>query len=78
MDLDDFFGSQTAIAVGLTAAVLSPRARKVLRRGAVYGVAGVLVAGDAVSAAARGARHGAEQAAAAASGAERPEDTQET
>lgn len=75
MDLDDFFGSQTAIAVGLTATVLSPRARKVLRRGAVYGVAGVLVAGDAVSAAARGARHGAEQAA---SGAERSEGTQDT
>ncbi|MBA2443539.1 MAG: hypothetical protein H0V53_14255 [Rubrobacter sp.] len=69
MDLEDFFGSQTAIAVGLTAAVLSPRARKVLRRGAVYGVAGALVAGDAVSAAARGTRRGVQQAAATAGGA---------
>lgn len=64
MELDDFFGSEVAVAVGLTTAALSPRARRVLRRGAVYGVAGVLVAGDAVSAAARGARHGARQAAA--------------
>ncbi len=37
------------VAVATTAAVLSPRVRKVLRCGAVYGLAGVLMASDAVS-----------------------------
>jgi hypothetical protein len=46
---------QVAIAVTATAAALSPRVRGVLRRGAVYGVAGALKASDVVTAAARGA-----------------------
>lgn len=68
MDFGDIFESEIAIAVGVTAAVLSPPARRVLRRGAVYGVAGALMAGDAVSAGARGVRRGGQQAAAAAGG----------
>jgi hypothetical protein len=56
--LDDFAEPETAIAVGATAVVFSPRVRELLHRGAVYGVAGVLVAGDAVTSFARGVRRG--------------------
>jgi hypothetical protein len=66
MGLDDFVESEVAIAVAATAAILSPRVRGLLRRGAVYGVAGALIAGDAVSSVARGAGRGAQQAAASA------------
>ena len=69
MALDDFLESEVAIAVGATAAVLSPRVRGVLRSGAVYGLAGALIAGGAVSSVARGVGRGAQQAAASAGGA---------
>lgn len=69
MALDDFLESEVALAVGATAAVLSPRVRRLLRSGAVYGLAGALIAGGAVSSVARGAGHGARQAAASAGGA---------
>lgn len=68
MGLDDLCGSRVAVAVAATATVMSPRARKALRRGAVYGIAGALAAGDALSAATHGAREGARQAAASAGG----------
>ena len=58
MAVEDYLDSHVAIAVAATAAVLSPRVRKVLRRGAVYGVMGVLMASDAISAAARNAKAG--------------------
>jgi hypothetical protein len=58
MALDDFLESEVAIAVAATAAVLSPGVRRVLRRGAVYGVAGALKASDVVTAAARGVAQG--------------------
>lgn len=58
MALDDFVEPETAVAVGATAVVFSPRVRELLHRGAVYGVAGVLVAGDAVTSFARGVRRG--------------------
>jgi hypothetical protein len=67
--LDDFLESEVAVAVAATAAVLSPRVRGVLRSGAVYGLAGALIAGDAVASVARGAGRGAQQAAATAGGA---------
>jgi hypothetical protein len=66
--LDDFLESEVAVAVAATAAVLSPRVRGVLRSGAVYGLAGALIAGDAVASVARGAGRGAQQAAATAGG----------
>jgi hypothetical protein len=47
------------VAVAATAAALSPGFRRVLRRGAVYGVAGVLKATDVATAAARGVARGA-------------------
>ncbi len=66
MALEDYLESEVVVAVAATAALLSPRARKVLRRGAVYGVAGALMAGDAVSSAVRNAAPGVQQAAASA------------
>jgi hypothetical protein len=68
MALEDYLESEVVVAVAATAALLSPRARKVLRRGAVYGVAGALVAGDAVSSVVRNAAPGVQQAAASAAG----------
>lgn len=58
MAIDDYLESQVGVAVAATAAVLSPRARAVLRRGAVYGLAGALKAGDVVAATARGTARG--------------------
>ena len=58
MALDDYIESEVAVAVAVTAAVLSPRVRRVLRRGAVLGLAGALTAGDALAAVARGVARG--------------------
>jgi hypothetical protein len=46
---------EVLVAVAATTAVLSPRARRAARKGVVYGLAGVLKAGDVAVAAARGA-----------------------
>ena len=64
MDLDDLFDPKVAVAVALTAAVTSKPVRKALRQGAVYGMAGLLVAADRVSAVAGSFAEGAQQAAA--------------
>ena len=66
MALEDYLESEVVVAVAATAAVLSPRVRGALRRGAVYGLAGVLRAGDAISSAAPAVSQGAQQAAASA------------
>jgi hypothetical protein len=58
MALDDYLDSEVVVAVAVTAAALSPDVRRVLRRGAVYGVAGVLKATDVATAAARGVARG--------------------
>lgn len=63
MALDDYADSEIAIAVAATAVVFSPRIRRYLRKGAVYGLAGVLMASDAVSGFARGAAQGVRQVA---------------
>lgn len=62
MAVEDFMESEVAVAVAVTAAVLSPRVRGVLRRGLVYGVAGVLKAGDALSSAVQSAAAAAQEA----------------
>lgn len=67
MALDDYFETEVGVAVAATAALFSPRVRRLLRRGAVYGVAGALMAGDAVTAFARGVSRSAQQVAASAS-----------
>lgn len=68
MDVENFAESEVAIAVAATAAVLSPRVRGVLRRGAVYGVAGALIAGDAAASLGRGFGRGARDAGSSTGG----------
>jgi hypothetical protein len=51
------------VAVAATAGLLSPRAREVMRKGAVYGLAGALKVGDVVVGTARGAARGASEGA---------------
>ena len=67
--MEDFLEPEVAIAATVAAAVFSPRVRGVLRRGAVYGVAGALMAGDAMSAFARGVGRGVQQAGTSTSAA---------
>ncbi len=68
MAVDDYTTPEVAIAVAATAAVFSPPVRKVLRRGAVYGLTGLLIARDAVTSLARGVGSGVQQAAATTRG----------
>lgn len=63
MDFEDFLEPEVGVAAAVVAVVASPQVRKVVRRGAVLGLAGVLMAGDAVTSFARGLSHGAQQAA---------------
>ena len=62
MALDDYFESEVAVAVAAAAVVFSPRVRNIARQGAVYGLAGVLMAGDAIGSFARGIGRGVQQA----------------
>ncbi len=57
-EFDDYIEAETAVAVLATALMLSPRARRVVRRGLVYGLAGVLTAVEAGRTLARGAQAG--------------------
>ncbi|GAC1549271.1 MAG: hypothetical protein NVS2B7_25330 [Herpetosiphon sp.] len=65
MAVEDFLESEVAVAVAATAAVLSPRVRGVVRKGLVYGMAGVLMAGDTLTTFARSVSRGAREAAGA-------------
>jgi hypothetical protein len=58
MALEDWLESEVALAVAATTVVLSPRARRYVRQGAVYAVAGALKAADVVAAAGRGVAGG--------------------
>ncbi len=59
MALEDFLEPEVAVTAVVTAAIFSPRARKLIRRGAVYGMAGLLIAGDAVASFANSVKQGA-------------------
>ncbi len=61
MALDDYLEPEVAVTAVVTAALFSPRARKLIRRGAVYGMAGLLRAGDAVTAFAGSVRQGVQE-----------------
>lgn len=63
MGLSNFMESEVGLAVGLTAAAFSPRVRDHVRKGAVYGLAGALKAGDLVVSGAKGAARGAQNVA---------------
>lgn len=56
--LDDMVSTESAFVAAATAAVLSPKTRATIRKGAVYGVAGALKVGDVVAGAARGVVRG--------------------
>lgn len=62
MEFEDFLQPEVGVTAAVVAAVASPQVRRVVRRGAVLGLAGVLVAGDIVTSFARGLSHGAQHA----------------
>lgn len=66
MDFEDLLEPEVAAAAAITAVVASPQVRNALRRGAVYGVAGLLVAGDAISSFSKGVGRGMQRMAAQA------------
>jgi hypothetical protein len=71
MALDDFLEPEVGVAVAVTAAVASPKVRKAIRTGLVYGLAGLLMAGDKLKSAASGVAEKARQmATSAGNGAE--------
>jgi len=57
-DFEDYVETETAVAVVATALVLSPRARRLVRRGLVYGLAGALTVAEVGRSLLRGAREG--------------------
>ncbi len=63
MALEDFVEPEVGIAVALTAALASPRVRGLIRKGAVYGLAGILKAGDGIKAGATKATDAAKHTA---------------
>jgi len=65
MALEDFVDSEVGIAIAATAVALSPQVRGVVRKGLVYGLAGALMAGDALGSLARGVGRGASASATA-------------
>src|SRR5438045_3189607 len=69
MDPEDFLAPEVGITAVVVAAIFSPRARKVIRQGAVYGMAGLLVAGDAMASLAHSFGQGVQQAGASMSNA---------
>ena len=62
MELEDYLQPEIAVTAAVTAAIFSPRVRKLLRRGAVYGTAGVLIAGDTITSFVRSVGQGFRQA----------------
>ena len=62
MDVEDLLEPEVAVGAAIAAALFSPKVRGLLRRGAVYGLAGALVAGDAVATAAKGVGESLRQA----------------
>jgi hypothetical protein len=65
MDPEDFLEPEVAVTAAVTAAIFSPTVRRWIRRALVYGTAGVLIAGDAVTSFARNVGQGVQQAGAA-------------
>lgn len=68
MDFEDLLEPEVAAAAAVVAAIASPQVRRAVRRGAVYGLAGLIVAGDAVSSFAKGVGRGVQTATAGANG----------
>jgi len=66
MALEDYMEPEIAVTAAVTAAVFSPRGRRVIRRSAVYGLAGIIAVGDAISSFSRNIRNGIQEASNAA------------
>jgi len=64
MEFDDFLQPEVAVTAAVAAVVFSPPARRLLRRGVVYGLAGGLMAGDAITSFARSIGRGVQEAGA--------------
>ena len=62
MAVDDYLDSEVAVVAAATAAVFSPQVRGAMRKGLVYGTAGVMTAGDAAVSAAKGAGNAVQRA----------------
>jgi hypothetical protein len=70
----DLFDKEVVLAVAGTAALMSERARRAIRRGAVYTIAGAITAGEAVASAAKSVgRDGERETANGRRGSERVE-----
>jgi hypothetical protein len=66
MSLDDLLEPEVLVAVGVTAALMSPPVRHALRKGVVYGLAGAMILGDKIKAAAHNVSQGAQHMVASA------------
>jgi len=66
MALEDFLEPEVAVTAVVAAAVFSPKGRSWIRRGLVYGTAGILMAGDALTSFGRSIGRGVQQAGTAA------------
>ncbi len=62
MEPGDFLEPEVAVTAAVVAAICSPRLRRFVRRGLVYGTAGALIAGDAITSFAKNVGEGAKQA----------------
>jgi len=69
---------EVAVTAVVAAAVFSPKARRVIRRGLVYGMAGALLAGDAIASFARSVGQGVQEAGASAASAAQQRTTRTT
>ncbi len=49
MAIEDYLDPEVGVAVAVSAVVFSPPVRRVVRRGAVFGLAGIMLAGDALA-----------------------------
>jgi hypothetical protein len=63
MALEDYLEPEVAVAAAVTAVIFSPRARKMVRKGLVYSVAGVLRAGDMAKTFVGSVKQGAQETA---------------
>lgn len=61
MEPGDFAEPEIAVTAAITALICSPRARKVIRKGLVYGMAGILTVGDTFTSFAKSVGQGMQQ-----------------
>lgn len=62
MDFEEYLQPEVGVVAAVTAALFSPRIRRLLRRGIVYSTAGVLMVGDTATSFAKNIGRGAQRA----------------